>query len=359
MPLLSYFASHPSGREYRSVGTIEEFSHGVVTSTGFEGEPWRHDLLLLSGGGPAALLYLSGDLVPESDLPYLRALRAATARTVIGLFGIPNQPHQELREDALIAYSFEQHLLDPARPPLLFPMVQAAATALNVLEHEFGIEQVVVSGASKRGWTAYLLGALQDPRVLGLAPMVFDNLNMAAQITGQLELWGDTSARLDDYALRGLMEIVESPEGQQLVRAVDPFSYRQQITVPTLAIVGSNDPFWRPDASKFYENEMPGPFAVHRVPNMPHAEPVGSPLESLAVFIRLLEAGLELPTQVISRTQWTAQAELAMFEFAVFTTDAKLPPLRKGFTEATFEQYEHATEFGKLVTSGPVRLRRG
>lgn len=330
----------------------------MVTSAGFEGEPWQNDLLVLPGAGTAALLYLSGDFIPESDLPYLRALRAATGRTVVGLFGIPNQPHRELREDALIAYSFEQHLLDPARPPLLFAMVQAAATALNVLEHEFGIEHVVVSGASKRGWTAYLLGALQDPRVLGLAPMVFDNLNMTDQITGQLELWGDTSARLDDYALRGLMEIVESPEGQRLVRAVDPFSYRQLITVPTLAIVGSNDPFWRPDASKFYEDEMPGPFAVHRVPNMPHAEPVGPPLESLAVFMKLLEVGHGLPTEFNTRTQWTAQAELAMFEFAVFTT-GEVPPLRKGFTEATFEQRAHNTEFGTLTTSGPVSLRRG
>jgi len=358
VPLQSYLASHPPGREFTSLGANAEFTHGVVTSAGFEGETWRHDLLVLPGEGTAALLYLSGDFVPESDLPYLRVLRAATGRTVIGLFGIPNQPHRELREDALIAYSFEQHLLDRARPPLLFPMVQAAATALNVLEHEFGIEQFVISGASKRGWTAYLLGALRDRRVLGLAPMVFDNLNMTAQITGQLELWGDTSARLDDYALRGLMEIVESPLGQELVRAVDPFSYRHQITVPTLAIVGSNDPFWRPDASNFYEEQMPGPFAVHRVPNMPHAEPVGSPLESLSVFMKLVEEGHELPTAVSARTQWTAQAELAMFEQAVFTT-GNVPPLRKGFTEATFEQREHPTAFGNLTTSGPVSLRRG
>lgn len=329
-----------------------------MKSAGFGGVPWHHDVLFLPGPGDHALLYLSGDFVPEVDLPTLRELGRVLERPVFGLFGIPNQPHLDLREDALIAYSFEQYLQDRAQPPLLFPMVQAAATALNVLENEFGIHQVVVSGASKRGWTAYLLGALQDPRVRGLAPIVFDNLNMTAQIDGQMELWGDTSVRLDDYALRGLMEIVESPEGQQLVNAVDPFSYRTHLTLPIFAIVGSNDPFWRPDASRFYEEDMPGPFAVHRVPNMAHAEPSGPPLESLRVFLRLVEAGQPLPTRVFRRTQWSTQVELPTFEFANFVPVA-MPPLPPGWTEATFEQREHLTDFGTWVTSGPVTLRRG
>lgn len=40
-----------------------------------------------------------------------------------------------------------------------------------------GAEKFVVSGISKRGWTTWLLGAVDRTRVVAIAPIVFDIVN--------------------------------------------------------------------------------------------------------------------------------------------------------------------------------------
>src|SRR3954454_23897210 len=86
------------------------------------------------------------------------------------------------------------------------------------------VTRFVVTGASKRGWTTWLTGAV-DKRVLAIAPMVIDTLNMKAQKRHALEVWGRQSEQIDDYTSRGLTELYETEAGRKLWMMVDPYAY--------------------------------------------------------------------------------------------------------------------------------------
>ena len=66
--------------------------------------------------------------------------------------------------------------------PLLFPMTKSAKRGMDLtieflksMNYNF-VEKFIVSGKSKRGWTAWLLTAV-DRRVIAQAPIVFDMIN--------------------------------------------------------------------------------------------------------------------------------------------------------------------------------------
>src|SRR5690606_14304529 len=112
---------------------------------------------------------------------------------------VPFQPIFERREDALIAYTFDQYLrTGDGEWPLLLPMVKSATRAMDAVQDivkkrwSASPESFTVAGASKRGWTAWLTAAT-DPRVMAVAPMVIDVLNMRAQMDHQRATWGEFS----------------------------------------------------------------------------------------------------------------------------------------------------------------------
>src|SRR5262249_47337842 len=142
--------------------------------------------------------------------------------------------------------------------------------ALSEQEWKSRIEGFVVTGASKRGWTTWLTAAV-DPRVRGIAPMVFDNLNFDAQMPHQLKLWGKYSEQIEDYSRRGLQAQMSSERGKQLTRMVDPWFYRDRLTMPKLLINGSNDRYWATDASTLYWDDLKGDNRLLVMPNAGHA----------------------------------------------------------------------------------------
>ncbi len=143
--------------------------------------------------------------------------------------------------------------------------VQAAAEK----EWDLKLETFTVSGASKRGWTTWLTGAV-DPRAIAIAPMVIDVLNMVPQMKHQRETWGDLSEQIDDYKNQGLDKQMETPRGKALKKIVDPYAYRDRFTQPKLILLGTNDRYWTLDALNLYWDDLPGEKYVLYVPNNGH-----------------------------------------------------------------------------------------
>ncbi len=217
---------------------------------------------------------------------------------------VPNQPLLGNKtEDTLIAETFVRYLetKDDAWP-LLFPMVKSAVKAMDAVQawsKEAGqpaVSKFVVAGASKRGWTTWLTGAV-DPRVVGIAPMVIVTLNMKAQNANQIEVWGKYSEQIDDYTRRGLMEGFDEPDRRKLWEMVDPYFYRDRLTMPKLLINGTNDRYWTLNALDLYWDDLKGPKGVVYLPNAGHSldQHRDYALNGLGAFFRHVVPGRPMP----------------------------------------------------------------
>jgi PhoPQ-activated pathogenicity-related protein len=214
---------------------------------------------------------------------------------------VPNQPlYGGKKEDALIAFTFQKFLLerDPTWP-LLLPMVKSAVRAMDVaqafLAEKYGqkVERFFVTGASKRGWTTWLTGAV-DPRVGAMAPMVIDVVNIPRQMRHQIDVWGAFSMSIGDYTELGLTDMVQSEVARPLISLVDPFSYRDRLTMPKLILLGTNDSYWPVDAAKHYFFDLPGDKHLHYVPNAGHGLDM-SIIETLTGYFRKISRGEKQP----------------------------------------------------------------
>ncbi len=270
----------------------------------WRGMAWQHRLLI---GEPPTLefadvmlLYIAGD--PDVwDIPLVVAAAGEAGLRVAILSGVPNQPLFGRREDALIAYTFEQYA-QSGEPdwPLLFPMVQSALAAMEVLpawvrqERGQEVRGFVVAGASKRGWTAYLAAAARPELVVGLAPMVFEAVDIPAHLAHQKAFWGRTSTMIEDYA--PLFGALATEAGARLAWIVDPYTYRFRLTMPKLIVLGTNDPYWPVNSANLYWEGLPGPKALVRLPNVGHGLGDWARVARiLATFARLVARGLPLP----------------------------------------------------------------
>ncbi len=242
---------------------------------------WRHRLNILlpenCASAKTALLFITGSGSGRDEIQYLAPVAQRLQVPVAILHDVPNQPILGgLREDAAIAQTFMMFLESgDSTVPLLIPMVKSAVQAMDAVsafwqQYANGQElSFVVSGASKRGWTTWLTAAV-DSRVQAIAPIVYDNLDLPTQMEHQLAVWGAYSPQIRDYTQFDLQAQLDTPQGRALVEIVDPFAYRDKISVPKMIIQGTNDPYWPVDALNLYYSELKGPTSIVYVPNEGH-----------------------------------------------------------------------------------------
>jgi PhoPQ-activated pathogenicity-related protein len=238
----------------------------------WQGVTWQHRLRIITpqaskDTSSLALLLVTGTGTAAQEWREAVFMARALTTPVALLSDIPNQPlFGGLVEDDLLAHTFVQFLTTQDTTwPLLLPMVKSVVRAMDAMQdflprqRPIPITGFVVSGASKRGWTAWLT-PIVDTRVKAIAPWVYDNLNLAQQLRHQRETWGHFSGQIAEYTERGLPQrlLAGEPGAVALAAIVDPFSYRHHLTVPKLIILATNDRYWPLEALNLYYDALPG-----------------------------------------------------------------------------------------------------
>jgi len=347
----------------------------VLTSQQWREHTWKHQLTILvperltkSG----SLLFISGgsnkDTNPnfkkkDDDTTLGMATIAEKNQAIVSIIRqTPNQPlYDDLVEDELISFTLHNFKNDGDYTwPLLFPMVKTAVRAMDAVQ-EFAksdldaqIDQFVVSGASKRGWTTWLTGAM-DSRVMAIAPMVIDVLNMPVSLDYQIEVWQDYSIQIQDYVALEIPQTSRTEKGAAITTMVDPYSYRQKLTMPKLIFIGTNDEYWPVDAIKNYLDDIPGKNMIEYVPNAGHGLGDGvQAIQALSSFMAITLNGKEYPT-----CDWKVKENDNQIQLTATATSDKLVDALvwsavsedRDFRDATFESESLGMEKTTNVTT--------
>ena len=285
---------------------IDFTSQKWLTESEVDRPEWQHRLVLTI---PHELydtyigfLYIGGgshsrDPANESS-DRLREFALATQTVVAELYQVPYQPlifHQDGQprgEDDLIAYAWVQYIMGgDARWLPRGPMVKSAVRAMDTISQFTKknrkslptIEKFVVAGGSKRGWTTWLTAAM-DERVVALAPIVIDVLNVDVSMRHHFAAYGFFAPSIGDYVNHRIMLKMGSPELNRLYEYVDPYNYMNRLTMPKLVLNATGDQFFLPDSSRFYWDELPGPKHLRYVANANHSLGNSDAMQTLASF---------------------------------------------------------------------------
>jgi PhoPQ-activated pathogenicity-related protein len=154
------------------------------------------------------------------------------------------------------------------------------------------VDGFVVAGGSKRGWTTWLVGAV-DHRVIAIIPLVIDALNSEAVTKHHFEAYGFFSPSLKDYVNHGLFpHKIGTPEYQAVLKIEDPYEYRfrEQLRIPKYMINASGDQFFLPDGSQFYYADLPEEKHLRYVPNVKHNLEGSDATDSMIAFYQAIIA---------------------------------------------------------------------
>ena len=254
---------------------------------------WQHEVIVvipqvsLDTTDTAILLIDGGDNIgsPISDVDQNIGLVSVASGAVLAVVRqVPNQPlyftdetNRPRQEDEILGYSLDK-ALDTGDPEwaVHLAMTKAAVRAMDTVQ-DFAagrgrtINKFLVMGGSKRGWTTWLTAAV-DKRVKAIVPASIDMLNLGQQFLHHYEAYGFYAPALRDYVEFDLPCRMQTPQGQDLLRVVDPYAYRERYTMPKLLLNATGDQFFVTDSSRFYYGDLPGPKWMRYTPNTDHKQ---------------------------------------------------------------------------------------
>jgi PhoPQ-activated pathogenicity-related protein len=156
------------------------------------------------------------------------------------------------------------------------------------------VNEFVVSGGSKRGWTTWTTAAV-DKRVIAIAPLVIDVLNLDPSMRNHFASYGFWAPAIEEYVEHRIMQRREFKRYGELMQLEDPFAYRSRFTMPKCIINATGDQFFCPDSSQFYFDELPGEKNLCYVPNTEHSLKESNAVETLVAFHHSIVNGKERP----------------------------------------------------------------
>jgi PhoPQ-activated pathogenicity-related protein len=269
-------------------------------------------------------LYITGSDNNNGDMPtnssesvYLGAALAQTSKIPVGVvYQVPNQGivfpcdpfHERRTEDAAIALTWWRFMKHPEDPEwiLELPMTKAGVKALDFMTAVLPqylpgshppIDRFIVGGASKRGWTTWLVGAVDSKRVVGIMPIVLDALNVHAFAHRQYQDYGAWTFALKDYYKMNFTQDIDTPNAMKLFRIVDPYFYLYRLTMPKLAINAGGDEFQMPDDQRHWGHQAPGDMHFLLVKNAEHSLATNIPevIQSATAFVQSIVYNMTRP----------------------------------------------------------------
>lgn len=323
-PLVAYVQKPDPNYKWEIVKTVPgptaETTVIKLTSQAWRGAPevdralWEHYLVVVK---PAelktdkAFLIVAGSAndrpVPDDANTAVKMIAQATGSIVAELRMVPNQPltfngdGKPRKEDDLIGYGWAKFLDtgDATWLPRL-PMVKSVASAMDCLQEwsvqqDASIEKFVVAGASKRGWTTWMIGAC-DPRVEAIVPIVIDVVNCQKSMQHHAAVYGFWATSVGNYYQHNILQRPTHPRMQDLYKIEDPYFYLDKLTMPKYIVNGSGDQFFCPDSSQFYFDDLQGEKHLRYVPNADHG--VDSSIDavtSIVAFYQMIIADRPRP----------------------------------------------------------------
>jgi PhoPQ-activated pathogenicity-related protein len=315
---------------------LEMVSQQWLTEKEVDKPIWKHWVTIIKPDqvtSETGLLFIAGgsNEKPAPDRVDNNLVRIAreTKSVVTELRMVPNQAlvfageTKGRTEDSLIAYTWDKYLrTGDERWPARLPMTKAAVRAMDTItafcaSDEAGskakVDKFVVAGGSKRGWTTWTTAAV-DKRVVAIAPIVIDMLNVVPSFKHHYAAYGFWAPAVGDYQAMGIMDWQDTPEYAALMKIEEPFEYRDRLTIPKLLINSAGDQFFLPDSTRFYWNDLKGPKYLRYVPNSDHSLKNTDSYVSLLSFYdaivrnkRLPEYSWELPSagkiRVVTKTK--------------------------------------------------------
>lgn len=313
-----------TSRDCLTIQTLELTSQSWRSASEVNRTEWKHRLTIIRPAKvnySTAFLFITGGAnngrPPALPDAVLRKLAEATGSIVVELRMVPNQPlvfageSQARSEDDFIVYTWEKFLRGgdeqwPARLPMTKSVVRAMDAVQQFCAGETGgrlrVENFVVSGASKRGWTTWTTAAV-DKRVAAIVPLVIDVLNLEKFYDHQYRAFGAWPPG-DPYDGIHIHDWAGTERLRQLLAIEDPYAYRARLTQPKFILNAAGDQCFPPDSSQFYWNDLKGPKYLRYVPNANHSLRGTDAMETVAGFYQAFLRRDEMP-----KYSWTFEKD--------------------------------------------------
>ncbi|MBX7165871.1 MAG: PhoPQ-activated pathogenicity-related family protein [Pirellulales bacterium] len=327
---------------------------------------WKHWVNLVKPKQLRAtkgMLFITGGSndspMPEDADEMIRKIAAATGSVVTEIKMVPNQPlvfandGRKRFEDDFIGYTWDKYLATGDETwPARLPMVKSAVRALDTIEAFLASEEggqmkldgFLIAGASKRGWTTWMTAAV-DKRVVAIAPIVIDVLNVRESMMHHHDAYGFWAPAINDYVRHKITERMNSPENDRLMAIEDPYRFRHRFTMPKYLINAAGDEFFLPDSSRFYWDDLVGEKHIRYVPNVGHSLKGSDAREGLAAFYDLI-----LRNQPRPEYTWSFESDGAI------RVTTKTPPREVHLWQATNPKSRdfRIDVLGKAYKSAPL-----
>mgnify|MGYP001037014632 CR=1 FL=1 len=119
---------------------------------------------------------------------------------------------------------------------------------------------------------------------------------MPVNLDYQVKVWQEYSIQIEDYTKLGIPQEANTENGNDITTMIDPYSYRDKLSMPKMIFIGTNDEYWPVDAIRHYIDDIPGKNYIHYVPNAGHGLDDGQQaLTALSAFFGRTLSGDSYP----------------------------------------------------------------